>query len=186
MDDKVKQQQIKLHPAVSAYRMMDEAELEALAESIKANGLRDPISVGIIGKERWIIDGRSRLKACEMAGIAPEYEEIEFGDEDELRAFVADRSERRNITVGQKAMGYAMLFPEARGGSDRKSAESGKLGLSDPGYRKMALSMARSVIRYSTKVAMDVRDGYSLRKAFDEAEAHAKDMESRKIRSGKD
>ena len=28
-----------------------------------------------------------------------------------LRAFVADRNERRNITAGQKAMGRAMLFP---------------------------------------------------------------------------
>ena len=27
-------------------------------------------------------------------------------------AFVADRNERRNITIGQKAMGYAILFPD--------------------------------------------------------------------------
>ena len=39
-------------------------------------------------------------QACEIAGVPPQYEEIEFADEDELRAFVADRNERRDITSG--------------------------------------------------------------------------------------
>lgn len=56
--------------------------------------------------------------------MAPEYEEIEFKTEDDLRGFIAGRSERRNLTVGQKAMGFALLFPEPeRGGGGRKTID---------------------------------------------------------------
>jgi hypothetical protein len=45
-----------------------------------------------------------------LAGVAPEFAEIKFSDEDALHAFVSDRNERRNITAGQKAI----LFPDRR------------------------------------------------------------------------
>ena len=94
--------------------MMDADELADLAASIAANGLRDPITVGVLEGKRFLVDGRNRLKACEIAGVEPRFDEIEFKDEDDLRAFVSDRSERRSITAGQKAMGFAMLIPRGR------------------------------------------------------------------------
>jgi hypothetical protein len=61
-----------------------------------------------------------------------------------IRRFIRDRSERRDISKGQRAMGHALLFPEAqRGGSRKKSSET-KLGFS-----KVRLSQARTVLAYS-------------------------------------
>lgn len=149
------------HSAAEAYRMMEASELEELALSIKANGLRDPITVGVIGRERWIVDGRNREKACQIAGVPPEYEEIEFDREDAIRAFVADRNERRNISAGQKAMAYALLFPTAPTPAERgaKGGKGNKAVQPPNSFSKALLSQARIVLEYSRPLALEVRDG---------------------------
>jgi hypothetical protein len=168
MDKKV--EAVRTHPAAEAYRLMEAGELEELAASIKAHGLRDPITVGIIGGERWIVDGRNRERACEITGVQAEYEMIEFRDEDALRAFVADRNERRNITSGQKAMAHAMLFPEAKhtGRGNKMSGKPDNLGT---GHWKNLVSQARAVLAHSEPMAIRVRDGFPLSEAFEQAKA---------------
>jgi len=160
MDKKV--QTLAAHPAAEAYRLMTEDELAELAASIAEHGLRDPITVGFIGAQRWIVDGRNRERACEIAGVPREYEEIEFANEDELRAFVADRNERRNITAGQKAMAHAILFPEdgGKGGRGKKTSQS--LG----GFGRELLRQARAVLIYAPTLVENVRDGGSLDEAY--------------------
>ena len=99
-------------------------------------------------------EGGNREKACEIAGVPPEYEEIEFTTEDALRAFVADRNERRNITAGQKAMGHALLFPEPeQGGRGKKTVQPLN------SFSKQSLSNARVVHSYSPELARRVCDG---------------------------
>jgi ParB-like nuclease domain len=159
MDKRV--QKVPTHPAAEAYRLMDEAELEELAVSIAGHGLRDPITVGVIGAQRWIIDGRNREKACEIAGVAPEYEEIEFANETALRAFVADRNERRNITKSQKAMAHAILFPEAPTAAERGAmgGKGNKAVEKNNSFDKSQLSQARAILAHSSGLAGQVRDG---------------------------
>jgi hypothetical protein len=53
------------HPLADLFPMMGEAELSALAADIKAHGLREPIVL----HEGLILDGRNRLKACEIVGV---------------------------------------------------------------------------------------------------------------------
>ena len=49
---------------------MDPGSLEELAESIKAQGLIQPISVRPVGKGRYeIIAGERRWRACQIAGL---------------------------------------------------------------------------------------------------------------------
>jgi hypothetical protein len=104
-----------LHPATPSYRMMDVDEFEGLVASIKASGLIDQITIGVLNGERFIVDGRTRLKACEAAKVEPRFKEITFADEDELRAFiVSGNGERLHITKGQKAMAHALIFPNPR------------------------------------------------------------------------
>lgn len=174
-------EKIAAHPAAAVYRMMLDDELAELVASIGTNGLRDPITVGIIGAQRWIVDGRNRERACELAGVAPAYEEIEFADEEELRAFVADRNERRNISKGQKAMAYALLFPKpiapaesgARGGKGDKGVHP------VDAFSKQLLSQARSILAFSRELAENVRDGRkSLKDAFELADAARKATEA--------
>ena len=55
------------HPVANIFPRMSDAEIAALAEDIKANGLRDDI-ITVDGR---IADGRSRYAACKLAAVAP-------------------------------------------------------------------------------------------------------------------
>ena len=75
-----------------------------------------------------------------------------------MRAFVADRNERRNITAGQKAMAHAMLHPDPeKGGRGKKVLPKSKsFGVASEGYAEKLLSQARTVLGYSPALAADV------------------------------
>jgi ParB/Sulfiredoxin domain len=149
---------IEVHPAAEAYRMFTEEELASLAASIAENGQRDPCILGRIKgstEQPKLVDGRNRAKACGIAGVVPKFEVIEFEDEAAIRAFVKDRSERRDISKGQRAMGHALLYPEPeKGGRGKKSANSKET----LGFSAMRLSQARAVLAYSRELALKVRD----------------------------
>jgi hypothetical protein len=160
--------EIRIHPAAEAYRLMTEDELASLAEDIKANGLHDPIIIGRVNgaASDAIADGRNRERACEIAGIEPRYETRQFKDEDELIAFIKSRSERRDLTKGQRAMGLALLYPDPeKGGKGKRSKILDSLDGNRKGW-KDRLSQARAVLRHSRELALAVRDGTM---ALDEA-----------------
>ena len=60
----------QVHPATALFPMMRNAELDNLAEDIKANGLRTPVILLQDGGKRLILDGRNRLEAIERAGLS--------------------------------------------------------------------------------------------------------------------
>lgn len=152
---------MKVHPAAECFRLMHDDELAALAEDIKLNGLRDPLTAGRIkgAKAEFLVDGRNRQKACEIGGIEPRYEYVEFADEDEVKAFVKSRGERRDLTKGERAMALAILYPEpenAKGGRGKRSTSN----LADSaGFSQTRLTQARMVLRLNKVLAYAVRDG---------------------------
>nr|WSX75902.1 ParB N-terminal domain-containing protein [Streptomyces sp. NBC_00899] len=79
--------------------MLDEEELQALAESIRDLGQLQPI---VVDAQERILDGRNRLKACEIAGVAPQFSTYDGDDPDGFALSVNLR--RRNLTKGQVAM----------------------------------------------------------------------------------
>ncbi|MFJ7589483.1 ParB/RepB/Spo0J family partition protein [Streptomyces sp. NPDC097617] len=85
---------------------LDEDDLNALADDIKENGLLHPI---VRDRSDRIIDGRNRLKACEIADIEPSYTTYE-GDDPDGYALSAN-IHRRNLTKGQLAMITAKACP---------------------------------------------------------------------------
>jgi len=99
-----------IHQAADCYRLMNQEELERLAEDIRHNTLRDPIIIGKVNGAEWLVDGRNRLHACELAGVEPNFQIIEFASDDEICAFVRSKSERRDLTAGERAMAVAMLY----------------------------------------------------------------------------
>lgn len=163
---------MKVHPAADIFPMVPDDGLQSLAESIKTNGLRFPIVVREVPNddgelEREIIDGRNRLRACEIARVEPAFTLFE-GDETAVRAFIADVNlERRDLKKGQKAMALAMLFPNGargRGNHDeaRKSAETASFS-----YRRV--QEARQIIAHSAALAEDViADRVPLDKALEQ------------------
>jgi hypothetical protein len=79
----------------------------------------------------------------------------------ERRAFVGDRNERRDITAGQRAMAYALLFPKGKrtGRGNKVLPKSKTLGVASEGYADKLVSQARAVLEYSRPWADEVRDG---------------------------
>jgi ParB-like nuclease domain len=150
-------QEIKIHPAAECVRLMDADELASLAASIEANGLRDPIIMGRVNgaETQLLVDGRNRLLACEMAKVEPRFQVMPFEDDEAVKAFVADKSEHRNVSKGQHAMRIAWLWPEPKRGMHSQS----RFGTGKGGPSKQRLSDARSVLAFSRELALEVRDG---------------------------
>jgi hypothetical protein len=85
------------HPLADIFPPMTKAELAALAEDIKANGLQLPI-VLFEGK---ILDGRSRYSGCETSGIEPDFRE--YNGDEPLQYSLSLNLKRRNLTKSQRA-----------------------------------------------------------------------------------
>ena len=172
--------EIKIYPAAECVRLMDPDELASLAASIDAHGQRDPIILGRVNgaASEMLVDGRNRLRACEIAGIEPRFEVMQFEDDEAVKAFVADKSEHRNITKGQKAMRIAWLWPEAeKGGKGKRSRILDSLVGSRKGWTDR-ISQARAVLRHSRELAEAVREGtVKLDETLDRIKAERKEME---------
>ena len=60
---------ITVHPAADLFPLLGDADLMALGEDIKCNGLNTPIA-GIVENDKFIlVDGRNRLDAMERVGL---------------------------------------------------------------------------------------------------------------------
>jgi hypothetical protein len=99
---------------------------------------------------RVLIDGRNRLRACEIAGVAPTFAALNGHD---AAAFIVSANlARRNLSKGQQAIALAMIYPEAA-----KVRRKGSGVLETEGLVKPArLSQARAVLRHSRAYAEDV------------------------------
>ena len=98
-----------VHPVASLFPMIDDDALNALAEDIKKNGQREPILVAFLDgrelNEPVIVDGRNRFKACEIAGVEPEFSNDYVMEPDEIGPWVISHNlHRRHLTTSQKAM----------------------------------------------------------------------------------
>jgi hypothetical protein len=92
-----------IHPLANIFPVLPSAELKALADDIRRVGQLEKI-VTLNGA---ILDGRNRLKACEMAGVQPAFTEYAGGDP---AAFVVSRNLcRRHLNESQRAIIAARL-----------------------------------------------------------------------------
>ena len=138
---------MEIHPLAALFPMMSDDELQDLAVDIKEHGLLHPI---VLDAEGVLIDGRNRLRACEIAEVEPTFEQLNGHD---AAAFIVSANlERRNLTKGQQAIALAMIYPEAdkRGRGNKGKAEE----TSD--FSQKRLSQARSILRHSRALAEDV------------------------------
>ncbi|MFF2567296.1 ParB/RepB/Spo0J family partition protein [Streptomyces sp. NPDC058084] len=121
---------------------LDEDDLHALAEDIKENGLLHPV---VLDRSGRIIDGRNRLKACEIAEIEPSYTTYE-GDDPDGYALSAN-IHRRNLTKGQLAMITAKACP-LNGQGGRPSSGQGERPLNGQTSRSLSrrLGVSRGIV----------------------------------------
>jgi hypothetical protein len=134
-----------VHRLADLFPMMEEADLQSLADSIKANGQRDPIILDATG---LLLDGRNRLAACKLAKVKPRFE---VTDKDPV-ALINDKNvERRFLSKGQRAMATAFLYPEPKMG--RPSAGDKSAQNADFPVGERYVRMARFVLRYDSEEA---------------------------------
>lgn len=149
---------LRPHPLTDLFPMLPDDELADFADDIKVNGLMEPIALA----DGLVVDGRNRLKACEIAGVEPRFTQLNGQD---IRAYiVAHNIKRRHLTKGQRAMALAMIYPEPeRGGRKDRGSIAREMGLS--GER---LRIARIVLREAPELAKHVLrgDGISLDEAL--------------------
>lgn len=163
--------EMPVHPAADVWPMLNDDELDELADDIKANGMLQPIVV----KGGVLIDGRNRREACRRAGIVPATTELGgHDDDDEIRTYVASCEKRRHQTKGQHAMGLAMLFPEP---AALKRKDIGSVEITEQNSSR--LSHARTVLKWSPELASGVLNGAeSLDKAYAVAQARRNEAEA--------
>jgi ParB-like chromosome segregation protein Spo0J len=66
-----------VHPLAALFPIMTDDELQDLADDIRENGLLHPI---VLDADGVLIDGRNRLRACEIAGVDPKFSKLNGHD----------------------------------------------------------------------------------------------------------
>ena len=88
------------HPAAALFPTMGEDEFQALVEDIRENGQREPI----VRHEDKVLDGRHRLRACQLLGIEPMIREWN-GECGTPEAFAISMNlHRRHLTTSQRSL----------------------------------------------------------------------------------
>lgn len=96
------------HPAADLFPLMEGEDLKALAADIKAHGLHNPVVLFAEGGKRLVLDGRNRLRACEMVGVSPATE-FWAGEGSPTEWVVSQNLHRRHLDASQRAMVAAGL-----------------------------------------------------------------------------
>jgi ParB-like chromosome segregation protein Spo0J len=112
---------------------MSPAALDELAEDIKQNGLAHPV---VRAADGIVLDGRSRLRACEIAGVEPRFETYAGGDP--VGFIVSSNLKRRQLTESQRALVAARFATLARGRHRAADDEAERCAPSEAQMRKIA------------------------------------------------
>jgi len=159
----------EIHPAAALFPMLPDDELRELADDITANGLIHPVVLDTAGA---LIDGRNRLAACRMAGVAPTFT---VHDGDPVAHVLSANISRRHISKGQRAMATAMLCV--------KKKQTVRESAADAGLSFAYVAHAGVVLKYAEELAPAVMAGtLSLSDAYAEARERKTERESREER----
>lgn len=140
---------------------MSGGEFASLASDIKANGLRNPITL----LDGMILDGGNRYRACLEAGIDPVFAQFEGGN---IVSFVLSANlHRRHMSAGQQAAIVASAQDWAKAqtnGGDRSSRQDCPLvtvadRAAQSGAHINTQKMADKVAKASPELAMQVAHG---------------------------
>jgi len=99
---------MKAHDYAGIFPMLPDDKLKELADDIRANGLQEPI----LKYNGEILDGRNRLRACEMAGVQARFEDAPCRTDEEAVALVMSLNlHRRHLDASQRSVVAARVQP---------------------------------------------------------------------------
>jgi hypothetical protein len=116
-----------IHPAADLFPMIAEPDMADLARDIAEHGQQEPIWTDDDGA---VLDGRNRLVACTMAGVAPVMRRWEPRAGDTPVAFVLSKNlHRRHLSASQRATIAVEMEPliaaeHARAREQRRQAKA--------------------------------------------------------------
>jgi len=106
----------KIHPAAELFPMLPERQLDEMAQDICSNGQRMPVMVW----RNQVIDGRNRLKACELIGADPWVQKCDKDfatDDDVIRYIFSINLLRRHLSSSERAALAVELLPMLKTGA---------------------------------------------------------------------
>lgn len=102
------------HPAAELFPLMNGTDFGMLVEDIEAHGLLEPILVC----QGLVLDGRNRLRACELAGVEPRFVEWD-GVGSPLAVVLSRNLHRRHLDESQRSI----IAARAKGMFEDEAAE---------------------------------------------------------------
>jgi hypothetical protein len=141
----------EFHPLADLFPMLLDEDLKALAEDIRAHGLREPITL----YEDKILDGRNRYRGSELAEVEPRF--VRYDGDDALGFVVSKNLRRRHLNESQRAAIAAEIANMPQGfRSDQPSANLQKV-ISVPKAAELMNVSRRSVANAKTIEAPDLK-----------------------------
>jgi len=113
---------METHEYAALFPMATDAELQEMAADIRQRGLICPI-ITLDGK---VLDGRNRMRACEIAGATPRFQK--YAGADPLADVVSWNLKRRHLTTSQKATLAVALKPMFEGQARERQAAGQERG----------------------------------------------------------
>jgi ParB-like partition proteins len=114
-------------------KTFDQAALEDLAASLRAEGFLQPILVKPNGKGHIIVDGERRYRAAKLLGLkeVPVLVRADLKDQDVTAQQLVANLQRADLTLAEQCDAVAKLVkrlngPEGKGGQTRAAAQLGK------------------------------------------------------------
>ena len=111
----IPQDQIEVNPH-QPRRIFNEAELKALAASIKVDGVIQPVTVtrSVTPGKYMLIAGERRLRASKMAGLEkiPAIIREPMTDQEQLRVALIENIQRQDLNVVEEAEAYQSLIDD--------------------------------------------------------------------------
>ena len=132
----------------------DEQALSELAESIKALGLIQPITVRRVSDEGYqIISGERRFRACKLAGMTSVPSYIRSSDDvGMLEMAIVENIQRENLDPIEVAMSYQRLIDECSLTQEQMALRVGKKRSSVTNYLRL--------LNLPAKIQHDLKLGY--------------------------
>ncbi|WTG23316.1 ParB/RepB/Spo0J family partition protein [Streptomyces decoyicus] len=153
------------------FPQLDEEELRALADDIQARGLIHPL---VLDPQGRLLDGRGRLKACEIASVEPAFVTYEGSDPGGYVLSVNLR--RRNITKGQAAMIAAKARSDSEQGPRSESEHTTRSVSEQTGISLGRISQSNTVLQHAADLVEAVIGGAM---GLDEAYAIARENKAK-------
>ena len=138
----------ELHPLCTLFPRLGDAEFAALVADIRANGLREPITL----HDGMVLDGGNRYRACIEAGVEPVFTEYTGSS---IVAFVLSANlHRRHLKEGQQAAIVASAQDWAKAQPAHRPEKAGNVaGLSTVAERAAQSGASERTQRMADKVA---------------------------------